>query len=165
MPFRLEKGQQVASVVSLRKFANSVSGPIVGFVGMEQEYPAKPRLLTTSGIDRALDRKDHVRRDGSPEAFIRKSAFPSETAPSARSTERFGPYCNEMAFEPAGPSCYSFEPFAASAQRSRGGTDVLSDDGYRAASRISVYGDVYETSDWIASTLSRKLGNGKNAGG
>ena len=36
----------------------------------------------------------------------------------------------------------------------------------RAVSRISaLYGDVYETADWIASTLSRKLGNGRNAGG
>lgn len=37
---------------------------------------------------------------------------------------------------------------------------------HRAVSKISgVYGEVYETTDWIASTLPRKLGNGKNAGG
>ena len=36
----------------------------------------------------------------------------------------------------------------------------------RAVSRISaLYGDVYETADRIASTLPRKLGNGRNAGG
>lgn len=44
--------------------------------------------------------------------------------------------------------------------------DVSADDIHRAVSRISaLYGDVYETTDWIASTLPRKLGNGKNAGG
>ena len=37
---------------------------------------------------------------------------------------------------------------------------------HRAVSKISgVYGEVYETTDWIASALPRKLGNGKNAGG
>lgn len=44
--------------------------------------------------------------------------------------------------------------------------DVSADDIHRAVSRISaLYGDVHETTDWIASTLPRKLGNGKNAGG
>jgi hypothetical protein len=37
---------------------------------------------------------------------------------------------------------------------------------HRAISKISgVYGEVHETSDWIASTLPRKFGNGRNAGG
>jgi nicotinamidase-related amidase len=44
--------------------------------------------------------------------------------------------------------------------------DMPADDVQRAVSRISaLYGDVYETADWIASTLPRKLGNGRNAGG
>ena len=44
--------------------------------------------------------------------------------------------------------------------------DMPADDVHRAVSRISgLYGDVYETTDWIASTLPRKLGNGNNAGG
>ncbi|MDP1585335.1 MAG: isochorismatase family protein [Bradyrhizobium sp.] len=44
--------------------------------------------------------------------------------------------------------------------------DMSADDVQRAVSRISaLYGDVYETADWIASTLPRKLGNGRNAGG
>lgn len=44
--------------------------------------------------------------------------------------------------------------------------DMSADDVQRAVSRISgLYGDVYETADWIASTVPRKLGNGKNAGG
>jgi len=44
--------------------------------------------------------------------------------------------------------------------------DMSADDIHRAVSRISaLYGDVYETTDWIASTLPRKLGNGRNAGG
>jgi hypothetical protein len=44
--------------------------------------------------------------------------------------------------------------------------DVSADDIHRAVSKISgLYADVYETDDWIASTLPRKLGIGKNAGG
>jgi nicotinamidase-related amidase len=43
--------------------------------------------------------------------------------------------------------------------------DMTAYEVHRAISKISgVYGDVYETSDWIASTLSSKLGTGKNAG-
>jgi nicotinamidase-related amidase len=44
--------------------------------------------------------------------------------------------------------------------------DVPADEIHRAVSKISgLYGEVYETTDWIASTLPRKLGVGKNAGG
>jgi nicotinamidase-related amidase len=44
--------------------------------------------------------------------------------------------------------------------------DMPADDVHRAVSRISgLYGEVYETADWIASTLPRKLGYGTNAGG
>jgi nicotinamidase-related amidase len=44
--------------------------------------------------------------------------------------------------------------------------DVSADDIHRAVSKISgLYGEVYETTDWITSTLPRKLGVGKNAGG
>ncbi len=44
--------------------------------------------------------------------------------------------------------------------------DVPAGEIHRAVSTISgLYGEVYETTDWIASTLPRKLGVGKNAGG
>jgi hypothetical protein len=44
--------------------------------------------------------------------------------------------------------------------------DTAACEVHRAVSRVSgLYGDVYETSEWIASTLSRKLGGRKNAGG
>jgi nicotinamidase-related amidase len=44
--------------------------------------------------------------------------------------------------------------------------NVSADEIHRAVSKISgLYGDVYETTDWIASTLPRKLGVGKNASG
>ena len=40
--------------------------------------------------------------------------------------------------------------------------DMSADEVHRAVSRISgLYGEVYETTDWIAATLPRKLGNGK----
>jgi nicotinamidase-related amidase len=44
--------------------------------------------------------------------------------------------------------------------------EVSAEEIHRAVSKISgLYGDVYETTDWIASTVPRKLGIGKNAGG
>ena len=44
--------------------------------------------------------------------------------------------------------------------------DIPADQIHRAVSKISgLYGEVYETTDWIASTLPRKLGIGKNASG
>ena len=45
--------------------------------------------------------------------------------------------------------------------------ELSADEVHRAVSKISgLYGEVYETADWIASTHHpRKLGNGKNAGG
>ena len=44
--------------------------------------------------------------------------------------------------------------------------EMPADEIHRAVSKISgVYGEVYETSDWIAATLPRKFGNGTNAGG
>ena len=44
--------------------------------------------------------------------------------------------------------------------------DVPADEIHRAVSKISgLYGDVYETTDWIASTVPRKRGVGQNAGG
>jgi nicotinamidase-related amidase len=44
--------------------------------------------------------------------------------------------------------------------------EMPADDVHHAVSKISgIYGDLYETTDWIASTLPRKLGHGKSAGG
>ena len=44
--------------------------------------------------------------------------------------------------------------------------DVPAGEIHRAVSKISgLYGDVYETTDWIASTVPRKRGVGQNAGG
>ena len=44
--------------------------------------------------------------------------------------------------------------------------DVPADEIHRVVSKISgLYGEVYETTDWIASTVPRKRGVGQNAGG
>ena len=44
--------------------------------------------------------------------------------------------------------------------------DISAVDVHRTVSKIcGVYGEVYETSEWIASTLPRKLGQGNKAGG
>jgi nicotinamidase-related amidase len=44
--------------------------------------------------------------------------------------------------------------------------EMSADDVHRAVAKISgVYGEVHETAEWIAATLPRKLGNGKQAGG
>jgi hypothetical protein len=56
--------------------------------------------------------------------------------------------------------------FLRDASASHALDDMSADDVHRAVSRISgLYGEVYETTDWIASALPRKLGYGKNAGG
>jgi hypothetical protein len=44
--------------------------------------------------------------------------------------------------------------------------DMPTHETHRAVCSISgLQGEIYETADWIASTLPRKLGFGKNAGG
>jgi nicotinamidase-related amidase len=44
--------------------------------------------------------------------------------------------------------------------------DMPAHETHRAVSKVSgLYGEVYETTDWIAATLPRKLGIGRNAGG
>ena len=200
----------MTSVVSLRTFADSSSGPIAPFLDMRQEYLAKPRLPPISEIDRAVDncRKvlDHSRRIGLLVAFIRmlnELVFFNRATPFVRWIEGFEPYRDEMVFERASPSCYACEPFTALVNQSRGGIgfadvsaclstfdafhcddrnhevaylsdasasnardEMSADDVHHAVSKISgIYGDVYETTDWIASTLPRKLGHGKSAGG
>jgi hypothetical protein len=157
----------MTSVVSLRTVASSSSVPIVVFVDMQREYLAKALRLAISGIDRALDNcrrvLDHSRRVGLPVAFIRmvnESAFFNRATPFVRWIDGFEPHRDEMVFERSAPSCYSSKSFAALVNH------MSADDVHRAVSRISgLYGEVYETTDWIASTLPRKLGYGKNAGG
>jgi nicotinamidase-related amidase len=56
--------------------------------------------------------------------------------------------------------------FLGDASASHALDEMAADEIHRAVCKISgLYGEVYETADWIASTLPRKLGNGKNAGG
>jgi nicotinamidase-related amidase len=56
--------------------------------------------------------------------------------------------------------------FLSDASASHALDDVSADEIHRAVSKISgLYGEVHETTDWITSTLPRKLGVGKNAGG
>lgn len=55
--------------------------------------------------------------------------------------------------------------YLADASASHALDDMAASEVHRVVSKVSgVYGDVYETSEWIASTLPRKFGNGKNAG-
>jgi nicotinamidase-related amidase len=55
--------------------------------------------------------------------------------------------------------------YLADASASHALDDMTADEVHRAVSKVSgVYGDIYETSEWIASTLPRKLGTGKNTG-
>jgi nicotinamidase-related amidase len=56
--------------------------------------------------------------------------------------------------------------FLCDASASHALDEMTADEVHRAVCKISgVYGEVYETDDWIASTLPRKLGHGQNAGG
>jgi nicotinamidase-related amidase len=55
--------------------------------------------------------------------------------------------------------------YLADASASHALDDMAAHEVHRAVCKLSgIYGDVYETSEWIASTLPRKLGNGKNTG-
>jgi len=56
--------------------------------------------------------------------------------------------------------------YLADASASHALDDLTAGEIHRAVSKVAgLYGDVYETREWIASTLPRKLGTGKNAGG
>jgi hypothetical protein len=165
------KGNCVASILSFRTFANSAGVPVVVFVDMQQEYLTKPRSLAVSKRDHAPDKcrrvLDHARKIASPLAFI----------PSCSSFEPFTAMMNQSRGGFAGEStCPSTSidafhrrhevAFLCDASASHALDDVAADDLHCAISKISgLYGEVYETTDWIASTLPRKLGNGKNAGG
>jgi nicotinamidase-related amidase len=55
--------------------------------------------------------------------------------------------------------------YLADASASHALDDMTAHEVHRAVSKVSgVYGDIYETSEWIASTLPRKLGTGNNTG-
>jgi nicotinamidase-related amidase len=67
---------------------------------------------------------DHCRELGLPVAFIpmiNQSAFFDRAAPFVRWIEGFEPYCNEMAFERSGQSCYPGGALTAPLNQSRGG--------------------------------------------
>ena len=56
--------------------------------------------------------------------------------------------------------------YLADASASHALDDLSAGEVHRAISKVSgLYGDVYETSEWIASTLPRKFSTGNNAGG
>ncbi len=150
---------------------------------MQQEYLAKPRLLAISEIDRALDncRKvlDHSRRVGLP---YRNEMVFERSSPSCYSCEPFTALVNQsrggivLAGFAGEAACLSTlidafhrnhkVTYLCDASASHALDDVSADEIHRAVSKISgLYGEVYETTDWITSTLPRKLGVGKNAGG
>jgi hypothetical protein len=140
------------------------------------------RFPGSIALDNCRKVLDHSLGIGLPVTFIRmlnKSAFFNGATPFVRWIEGFEPYRNEMGFGRASPCCYSCKPFTALAKQSRGGivlagfagesacrsTSMQAND-HRAVSKISgIYGDVYETADWISTALPRKLGHGKSASG
>src|SRR5260370_41234264 len=135
----------VRSIVRLRTVANSSNVPIVVLADMQQEYPAKPRPLSISKINRALDNcrrvLDHARDIGLPVAFMRQlneSAFFNRATPFVRWIEGFEPYRNEMVFERSSPSCYSCEPFAALMNQSRAGIVLAGFAGESACLSTSI---------------------------
>ena len=62
--------------------------------------------------------------------------------------------------------CNNKVSYLCDASASHALDDMPADDVHRAVSRTSgLYGEGHETTEWIASTLPRKLGYGKNTGG
>jgi hypothetical protein len=126
----------VTSVVNSRAFVISLNVPIAVFVDMQQEYLAKRRLFSISGIRRALKncRKalDHSHKMGLPVAFMRMFS---------------------------GSTFFSRDMVANSCDASASHAHAMSrDEIHRAVSKISgLYGEGYETTDWIDTTVPRKL--------
>ena len=131
----------MSSVVSLRNLTNASGVPIVVFGDMQREYRAAPRVLAIPGIERAFENcrnvLDLAGRIGSPAAFVHA---------------------------PAKSAFFNFNRAPPRASHARAGVSV--DRTHHAVSKISgLSADIDQTDDWIASTLSRTLGIGKNAGG
>ena len=106
---------------------------------MQQEYVAAPRLQAIPGIERALDNCRKVLDAG-------ESSCLSTLIDAFHRNHKVTYLCDASA-------SHALE-------------EVSADEIHRAVSKISgLYGDLLETDDWIASTLPRKLGIGKNAGG
>jgi hypothetical protein len=146
---RQAKGNRVISVASRRAFANSSSVPIAGFEPNRNEmvferasrscYPCEPftALINQSpgGIVLA--------------GFAGDSACPSTLIDAFHRNHRN----HKVTYLSDASASHAFDELPA-------------DDVHRTVSKISgIYGDVYETTARIASTLPCKLGNGKSAGG
>jgi hypothetical protein len=126
----------VTSVVGSRAFVISLNIAVAVFVNMQQEYLAKARLFSISAVSHALKKcrkaLGHSRKMGLPVTFMRmfdESAFFSRA--------KVANFCD------------------ASAGHAR---DTSTDEIHRAVSRISgLYGEGYETTEWIDRTVPRKL--------
>jgi nicotinamidase-related amidase len=159
----------MTSVVSLLTFANSASVPIAVFEDMQQEYPGKPPLLAIAEIDRALDscRTEMAYGRPSPSCYS-SEAFTALVDQSRGGVELVG-FAGEAACLPTMIDGFHRNhkvAYRSDASASHAPDDMPADDVQRAVSRVSaLYGDVYETADWIASAIPRKLRNGRNAGG
>ena len=147
--FRNAKGKRVTSVASLRAFTISSSVSIVGFEPYRNEMVferTSPSCycceLFTALVNQSL-------------GGIELAGFAGESACLSTLIDAF--HRNHRNHKVTYPS---------DASASRALDEMSADDVHRAVSKISgIYGDVYETTDWIASTLPRKLGHGKSAGG
>lgn len=138
----------MTSVVSLRTFADPANVPIVGFVDLQREYVAAPRRFAISGIDRALENCREAPEPRRP----RVCGIAGESSRLSTPIDAFHRN-HKVAIQCDASAGHALEEMSA-------------DQIHRAVSKVSgLYADVHETDDWIASTLSRKLGIGKNAGG
>jgi hypothetical protein len=190
--FRCDKRNRVTSIVGLWTFPDSSSVPIGALAAMQRKYLANPWLPAVSGIDLGLDycRKvlEHSRSIGRLVALIRMLSalvFFDRAAPFVRWIKGFEP-CEPFtargnqgrggigfAYESAclSASIDAFHrghevAYLSDASASSARDEMSADDVHHADSKVlGIYGDVHETADSIASTLPRKLGHGKNAGG
>jgi hypothetical protein len=182
----------VTSIVGLWTFPDSSRVPIGALGAMSRKYHANRLLSAVSGAELGLDccRKilEHSRPIGRLVAFIRMLSeliFFSRAMPFVRDIKGFEPcepfaardnqgrggigFAGEStclsalidAFNRSHEVAYLFDASASSAR-----DEMSADEVQHADSKtLGIYGDVHETADSIASTLPRKLGHGKNAGG
>lgn len=182
----------MTSVVILRTFTDSSSASSSALFAMLWEYLTNPRLPAVSGIDRGLKSCRKVlersrgrrrlaafmRMLGDLVFFYRAAPF----VPRSRGVETCEPVIAPVGQGYGGlgfaceltclsPSIDAFHrdhevAYLSDASASSARDEMSADDVHHADSKIlGIYGDVYETADSIASTLPRKLGDGKNAGG
>jgi hypothetical protein len=140
---RCDKGNRVTPVGSLWTFADSSSVPIVGFGPDRNEMVFERASRSCYSCEPFTTLVNQSPGDIVLAGFAGDSVCLSTLIDAFHRNHR-----NHKA------------TYLSDASASRALDEMSADDVHRAVSKISgIHGDVYETTDWIASSLPRKLGH------